>query len=140
MSTKTQAKMYRLAVDIWRRSVEDVEIDEFTHAVKGHPGYTKVASAVPCHATFGKGASVPNAGAGRTDYDIMVTSDDFHFPVDTDLQDGDVFKLVTEGHPRYGDFWMTQGEPQAVGRERHANAAKKIMSAARMQKPPQGVS
>lgn len=75
---------------------------------------TPTASAVPCHwapRPESAGAEVP----GRTNADIMLTLDVFHFGLDApDIRDGWFIELTTAGHPEAGSWFKVQGNPKTL--------------------------
>ena len=137
--SRHQEHVYTHSCNVWRRAVSTLTQGGHKE-ITGSSGYVLVASAVPCHFEIGKGMSVPRQGAGRVDYDIMVTSDEVHFGVDADVQNNDVVKMTAPGHPANGLFFTFLGEPQRLGQLGRRYPGRKTMMAARLPEAPQGVS
>lgn len=138
--SRSQARHYHHAVDIWRRAPSTL-VRGADKGITDTTGYALLASSVPCRMEAGKGMSVPKKGVGRADYDIVITSDEVHFGHEVDIQDADVLKFVSPADdPKYGEFWIVQGEPQRVGKIGRRYGGRKTVTAARQQKAPQGVS
>jgi hypothetical protein len=134
-----QEWLYRQTFDIWRRATTGLTRGA-DKGITGAAGYVRVAATVPGHLSAGKGMSVPTEGAGRTDYDIVQTADSITFGADVDVRDGDVVKHTTPGHASAGDFWQVQGEPRRSNPIEGLYPGKRVVVAARLPKPPTGVS
>lgn len=95
---------------------------------------------VKCHWEPKPEASQPGA-PGRTNQDIIITTDKFHFDQDRPqtvntsalwpLGDGWIIQLLTPGHPEYGSWYKIIGAP-----ETHNWRAKKLTVLAKKSNKP----
>lgn len=71
------------------------------------------ASSVRCHWEPKPEASLP-AAPGRTNQDIIITTDIFHFHSSVEIGDQWFIQLLTPGHPEYGNWFCVIGAPKTV--------------------------
>ncbi len=107
---RRQQRAYLDTVDIWL-PVEDVGLNAQGQAQNqrypspSSPSATNVA----CLHIASKEEDTPTP-TGRGNYDIALTIDEFHFPLDVEITDYCLLRFTTVGHPDYGRYFVVKGE------------------------------
>jgi hypothetical protein len=93
----------------------------------------KAYSLVRCRIQMAKEGSIP-LPIGRSNYDVLDTTDLLRVHMSQEVGDGWFVKLRTKGHPEEDGWFVVQGDAQA-----HAfRAAEKKLYIKRATKPPLG--
>lgn len=71
------------------------------------------ATGVRCRIEPSSEASSP-LPIGRSNHDIVVTTDNVRFHVDQEVDDGDYVQLLTPGHSEFGTWYVIQGGPEVM--------------------------
>lgn len=121
--TERQDSFYKDFVNLRRPSAIGLEGPEYSNT----PDFTDV----PCRLSPSMEASVP-LPIGRSNYDIVQTTDQLRLSIDQEIDDSWSVELVTPDHPEIGTFFMTQGG----SRNFNWRADSKTILIKRSTKPP----
>ena len=124
-----QDALFNSVVHLWKPNPDVTDanrrvIEGFTYPV------TPTYSSVRCRLQPKSEASKP-APYGRSNYDIMVTTDLLRLHMDQEVDDGWLVQLQTPGHPEIGTYFATQGGTQTYDRR----AKTKVIQLKRVIKP-----
>ena len=135
--TPRQERFYQHRVDIYAPTTA---LD-----ANGEPTtvYTLSARAVPCHIEKNQSGNIPSAG-GRLEYDISLSKDTVHFPIEAMIDDTYWFQNVTidrygRQSTAYGRWWVIQGEPKTIESLGVRDANKKAVTAIQQKEAPDGI-
>ncbi len=137
--TRRQKSTFQILVDLYRPadpavrgSVEDPEDEEPTD-LEYDP--QPVAVDVRCRHKYSQEDNQV-ALEGRTNYDIVATTDQFHFASDQEIDDGWVLLVKTPGND-YGQTYVSMGVPQDVPSFKRRKPNMRIIFAKKIVRPEQ---
>jgi hypothetical protein len=106
-----QEALFSSVVTLWRPTpiTRDANKRQTNHtAFDDEPAYVEVAARLQP-----KGEASKPSKFGRSNYDIIVTTDILRVHIDQEIDDGWLVRLDTPGHPEQGTYFATQGGVQS---------------------------